>query len=50
LILAQIAACAGFSDQRDLSQHFKGVVGVTPRQFRAVLFKRASQDSLARAN
>ena len=32
--LAEIAARAGFSDQSQLSQHFKRLVGVTPRQFR----------------
>jgi AraC family transcriptional regulator len=34
LSLAEIAACAGFSDQSQFSHHFKRVVGVTPRQFR----------------
>jgi AraC family transcriptional regulator len=34
LSLAEIAACAGFSDQSQFSRHFKRVVGVTPRQFR----------------
>jgi AraC family transcriptional regulator len=33
--LAQIAVHAGFSDQSAFSNHFKRVVGVTPRQFRA---------------
>jgi AraC family transcriptional regulator len=32
--LAAIAACAGFSDQSQLSRHFKRLTGVTPRQFR----------------
>jgi AraC family transcriptional regulator len=32
--LAQVAASAGFSDQSQFSQHFKRLVGVTPRQFR----------------
>jgi AraC family transcriptional regulator len=34
LSLAEIAVSAGFSDQSHFSQHFKRVVGVTPRQFR----------------
>jgi len=34
LALAEIAARVGFSDQSQFSQHFKRVVGVTPRQFR----------------
>jgi AraC family transcriptional regulator len=34
LSLAEVAACAGFSDQSQLCQHFKRFVGVTPRQFR----------------
>jgi AraC family transcriptional regulator len=32
--LAQVAAHAGFSDQSQLSQHFKRLVGVTPGRFR----------------
>jgi AraC family transcriptional regulator len=32
--LAEVAAHAGFSDQSQLSQHFKRLVGVTPGQFR----------------
>jgi AraC family transcriptional regulator len=32
--LAQVAAHAGFSDQSQLSLHFKRLVGVTPGQFR----------------
>jgi AraC family transcriptional regulator len=32
--LAEIAAAVGFSDQSQLSHHFKRVLGVTPRQFR----------------
>jgi AraC family transcriptional regulator len=32
--LAEVAACAGFSDQSQFSHHFKRVVGVTPGQFR----------------
>jgi hypothetical protein len=32
--LAEIAACAGFSDLSQFSHPFKRVVGVTPRQFR----------------
>ncbi len=35
LSLAEIAARAGFSDQSQFCHHFKRVVGVTPRQFRA---------------
>jgi AraC family transcriptional regulator len=35
LSLAEVAARAGFSDQSQFSHHFKRVVGVTPRQFRA---------------
>jgi AraC family transcriptional regulator len=35
LSLAEIAACAGFSDQSQFTHHFKRVVGVTPRQFRS---------------
>jgi AraC-like DNA-binding protein len=34
-VVAEIAACAGFSDQSQFSHHFKRVVGVTPRQFRS---------------
>jgi AraC family transcriptional regulator len=34
LSLAEVAASAGFSDQSQFSQHFKRLVGVTPRQFR----------------
>jgi AraC family transcriptional regulator len=34
LSLAEVAAHAGFSDQSQFSQHFKRLVGVTPRQFR----------------
>jgi AraC family transcriptional regulator len=34
LSLAEVAAHAGFSDQSQLSYHFKRLVGVTPRQFR----------------
>jgi AraC family transcriptional regulator len=34
LSLAEIAACAGFSDQSQFSHHFKRIVGVTPGQFR----------------
>jgi AraC family transcriptional regulator len=32
--LAEVAACAGFSDQSQFTRHFKRLVGVTPRQFR----------------
>ena len=32
--LAEVAARAGFSDQSQLTHHFKRVVGTTPRQFR----------------
>jgi AraC family transcriptional regulator len=32
--LAEVAACAGFSDQSVFCQHFKRLVGVTPGQFR----------------
>jgi AraC family transcriptional regulator len=32
--LAQVAAHAGFSDQSQLSHHFKRLIGVTPGQFR----------------
>src|SRR5258707_743433 len=32
--LAEIAACAGFSDQSQFARHFKRLVGVTPGQFR----------------
>jgi AraC family transcriptional regulator len=32
--LAEIAACAGFSDQSRFSQHFKRLAGVTPGEFR----------------
>ena len=35
LSLAEVAACAGFSDQSQFSHHFKRLVGVTPGQFRA---------------
>jgi AraC family transcriptional regulator len=44
LSLAEIAACAGFSDQSQFCRHFKRVVGVTPKQFRrsaSALSKRA---------
>jgi AraC family transcriptional regulator len=34
LSLAEVAAHAGFSDQSQLSRHFKRLVGVTPGQFR----------------
>jgi AraC family transcriptional regulator len=34
LSLAEVAACAGFSDQSQFCGHFKRVVGVTPGQFR----------------
>jgi AraC family transcriptional regulator len=34
LSLAEVAACAGFSDQSRFSHHFKRLVGVTPGQFR----------------
>jgi AraC family transcriptional regulator len=34
LSLAEVAVCAGFSDQSQFSYHFKRLVGVTPRQFR----------------
>jgi AraC family transcriptional regulator len=34
LSLAEVAACAGFSDQSQFSRHFKRLVGVTPGQFR----------------
>jgi AraC-like DNA-binding protein len=33
LSLAEVAACAGFSDQSQSSHHFKRLVGVTPGQF-----------------
>jgi AraC-like DNA-binding protein len=32
--LAEVAVCAGFSDQSVFGRHFKRVVGVTPGQFR----------------
>ena len=31
--LAEVAACAGFSDQSQFCHHFKRLVGVTPGQF-----------------
>jgi AraC-like DNA-binding protein len=34
LSLAEVAACAGFSDQRPFCHYFKRHVGVTPGQFR----------------
>jgi AraC family transcriptional regulator len=34
LSLAEVAACAGFSDQSQFCQHFKRLVGVTPGRFR----------------
>jgi AraC family transcriptional regulator len=34
LSLAEIAVCAGFSDQSQFCRHFKRIVGVTPGQFR----------------
>jgi AraC family transcriptional regulator len=34
LTVAEVAANAGFSDQSQLSHHFKRLVGVTPQQFR----------------
>ena len=34
LSLAEVAAHAGFSDQSQLTHHFKRLVGVTPGQFR----------------
>jgi AraC-like DNA-binding protein len=33
LSLAEIAACAGVSEQGQFSHHFKPAVGVTPRRF-----------------
>jgi AraC family transcriptional regulator len=33
LSLAEVAACAGFSDQSQFCHHFKRLVGVTPGQF-----------------
>jgi AraC family transcriptional regulator len=33
LSLAEVAVCAGFSDQSQFSHHFKRLVGVTPGQF-----------------
>ena len=33
--LAEVASAVGFSDQSHLTRHFKRIVGVTPRQFRA---------------
>jgi AraC family transcriptional regulator len=35
LSLAEVAARAGFADQSQLTRHFRRLVGVTPRQFRA---------------
>jgi AraC family transcriptional regulator len=32
--LAEVALRVGFSDQSQLSFHFRRIVGVTPRQFR----------------
>ena len=34
LSLAEVAACAGFSDQSQFSHHFKRLLGVTPRRIR----------------
>ncbi|HKA52451.1 MAG TPA: AraC family transcriptional regulator [Candidatus Binatia bacterium] len=34
LSLAEVAVCAGFSDQSQFSHHFKRLVGATPGQFR----------------
>jgi AraC family transcriptional regulator len=34
LSLAEVAACAGFSDQSQFCQHFKREIGMSPRQFR----------------
>jgi AraC family transcriptional regulator len=34
LSLAEVAACAGFSDQSQFCHHFKRLVGVTPGRFR----------------
>ena len=34
LSLAETAVCAGFSDQSQVSHHFKRLIGVTPTQFR----------------
>src|SRR5262249_11819557 len=34
LSLAEVAACAGFSDKTQLTHHFKRLVGVTPGHFR----------------
>jgi AraC family transcriptional regulator len=33
--LADVASAVGFADQSHLTRHFKRIVGVTPRQFRA---------------
>jgi AraC family transcriptional regulator len=35
LSLAEVALSASFSDQSQFTRHFKRVVGLTPRQFRA---------------
>jgi AraC family transcriptional regulator len=36
LSLAEIAACAGFSDQSQFSHHFKRLIRVTPGRFRTL--------------
>ena len=41
LSMAEVAACAGFSDQSHFSQHFKRLVGVTPGQFRIMTARTA---------
>jgi AraC family transcriptional regulator len=33
--LAEVASAVGFADQSHLTRHFKRIVGMTPRQFRA---------------
>ena len=35
LSLAEVALSAGFSDQSQFTRHFKRIVGLTPRQYRA---------------
>jgi AraC family transcriptional regulator len=45
--LAEVAACAGFSDQSQFSHHFKRVVGITPGQFRRLA--RIAQKSASRS-
>jgi len=49
LSLAEIAACAGFSDQSHFSHHFKRLLGVTPGRFRTPKNRLAVCEPLSQA-